>query len=92
MFIDESVITVISGKGGDGAATFRREKFVQFGGPDGGDGGKGGDIVFIADPNINTLVDFKSSKKFKAGDGTKIGRKWKRRIRIKNKIRVEIIG
>nr|WP_315044832.1 GTPase ObgE [uncultured Leptotrichia sp.] len=71
MFIDESVITVISGKGGDGAATFRREKFVQFGGPDGGDGGKGGDIVFIADPNINTLVDFKSSKKFKAGDGMK---------------------
>ena len=71
MFIDESVITVISGKGGDGAATFRREKFVQFGGPDGGDGGKGGDIIFIADPNINTLVDFKSSKKFKAGDGTK---------------------
>ena len=71
MFIDESVITVISGNGGDGAATFRREKFVQFGGPDGGDGGKGGDIVFIADPNINTLVDFKSSKKFKAQDGTK---------------------
>lgn len=71
MFIDESVITVISGKGGEGAATFRREKFVQFGGPDGGDGGKGGDIVFVADPNINTLVDFKSSRKFKAEDGTK---------------------
>ena len=71
MFIDESVITVVSGKGGDGAATFRREKFVQFGGPDGGDGGKGGDIVFVADPNINTLVDFKSSKKFQAGNGTK---------------------
>lgn len=71
MFIDESVITVISGKGGDGAATFRREKFVQFGGPDGGDGGKGGDVIFIADPNINTLVDFKSSKKFEAGNGTK---------------------
>lgn len=65
MFIDESVITVISGNGGDGAATFRREKFVQFGGPDGGDGGKGGDVVFIADPNINTLVDFKSSKNFR---------------------------
>ena len=71
MFIDESVITVISGNGGDGAATFRREKFVQFGGPDGGDGGKGGDVVFIADPNINTLVDFKSSKKFQAGNGEK---------------------
>lgn len=71
MFIDESVITVISGNGGDGAATFRREKFVQFGGPDGGDGGKGGDIIFLADPNINTLVDFKSSKKFQAGNGEK---------------------
>ena len=71
MFIDESVITVISGNGGDGAATFRREKFVQFGGPDGGDGGKGGDIVFLADSNINTLVDFKSSKKFQAGNGEK---------------------
>lgn len=69
MFIDESVITVKSGKGGDGAATFRREKFVQFGGPDGGDGGKGGDVIFIADPNINTLVDFKTLKMFSAEDG-----------------------
>ncbi|ACZ00796.1 GTPase ObgE [Streptobacillus moniliformis] len=69
MFIDESIITIKSGKGGDGAATFRREKFVQFGGPDGGDGGKGGDIIFIADPNINTLVDFKTVKMFEAEDG-----------------------
>lgn len=71
MFIDESVITIKSGRGGDGAATFRREKFVQFGGPDGGDGGKGGDIIFIADPNINTLVDFKTVKLFQAEDGGK---------------------
>ena len=71
MFIDESIITIKSGKGGDGAATFRREKFVQFGGPDGGDGGKGGDIIFIADPNINTLVDFKTVKIFQAEDGEK---------------------
>lgn len=69
MFIDESVIIVRSGKGGDGSASFRREKFVQFGGPDGGDGGKGGDVIFIADPNINTLVDFKSSKLFEAENG-----------------------
>lgn len=69
MFIDESVITIKSGKGGDGAASFRREKFVQFGGPDGGDGGKGGDIIFIADPNINTLVDFKTVKLFEAENG-----------------------
>lgn len=69
MFIDESTIFLKSGDGGDGAATFRREKFVQFGGPNGGDGGKGGDIIFLTDPNINTLVDFKYNKKFKADHG-----------------------
>ena len=57
MFIDEVIITVKAGNGGDGSAAFRREKFVQFGGPDGGDGGKGGDVVFVADSNINTLID-----------------------------------
>lgn len=71
MFIDESIITIKSGKGGDGAATFRREKFVQFGGPDGGDGGNGGSIIFRANPNINTLVDFKTKKMFEAEDGVK---------------------
>ncbi|WP_022819783.1 GTPase ObgE [Fusobacterium russii] len=69
MFIDEVVITVKAGNGGDGSAAFRREKFVQFGGPDGGDGGKGGDIIFLADPNINTLIDFKFKKLFKAQNG-----------------------
>ena len=69
MFIDESIIFLKSGDGGDGAATFRREKFVQFGGPNGGDGGKGGNIVFETDPNINTLVDFKYSRKFVASNG-----------------------
>jgi len=64
MFIDEVVITVKAGNGGDGSAAFRREKFVQFGGPDGGDGGKGGDVVFVADSNINTLIDFKFKKLF----------------------------
>lgn len=71
MFIDESVITVKSGNGGDGAATFRREKFVQFGGPDGGDGGKGGSIIVIADPNINTLLNFKNIKRVEATNGGK---------------------
>ena len=71
MFIDESVIIVKSGDGGNGAATFRREKFIQFGGPDGGDGGKGGDIIFIADPNMNTLVDYSNSKSFEAQHGEK---------------------
>ena len=69
MFIDEVIITVKAGNGGDGSAAFRREKFVQFGGPDGGDGGKGGDVVFMADSNINTLIDFKFKKLFKAQNG-----------------------
>lgn len=69
MFIDEVIITVKAGNGGDGSAAFRREKSVQFGGPDGGDGGKGGDIIFVADSNINTLIDFKFKKLFKAQNG-----------------------
>ena len=69
MFIDEVIITVKAGNGGDGSAAFRREKFVQFGGPDGGDGGKGGDVIFVADSNINTLIDFKFKKLFKAQNG-----------------------
>ena len=69
MFIDESIIFIKSGSGGDGAATFRREKFIQFGGPNGGDGGKGGSIIFVTDPNINTLVDFKYNRKFVAKNG-----------------------
>ncbi len=70
MFIDEAVITVKAGSGGDGAATFRREKYVQFGGPDGGDGGDGGSIIFVADNNINTLVDFRYKRAFAAQNGT----------------------
>ncbi|MGL5377580.1 MAG: GTPase ObgE [Cetobacterium sp.] len=69
MFIDEVIITVKAGNGGDGAATFRREKCIQFGGPDGGDGGRGGDLVFVADSNINTLIDFKYKKLFQARNG-----------------------
>ena len=71
MFIDKSVVTLKSGSGGDGAATFRREKFVQFGGPDGGDGGKGGSIIILADPNMNTLVNFKTIKRIEAKNGTR---------------------
>lgn len=69
MFLDEAVIFVRSGKGGDGSAHFRKEKHVPRGGPDGGDGGKGGDIVFIADPRKNTLIDFRHETKFRAEDG-----------------------
>ena len=69
MFIDYAKVTISSGKGGDGASTFRREKYVAAGGPDGGDGGKGGDVYFIVDNDINTLIDFRYKRKFKAEDG-----------------------
>ena len=69
MFTDYAKILVKSGDGGDGAVSFRREKYVASGGPDGGDGGKGGDIYFIVDKDLNTLVDFRYKKKFKAENG-----------------------
>jgi GTP-binding protein len=68
-FIDEARIEVIAGDGGNGCASFRREKFRPFGGPDGGDGGKGGSIYAVADRNINTLVDFRYSKVHLARNG-----------------------
>ena len=69
MFTDYAKITIKSGNGGDGAVTFRREKYVAAGGPDGGDGGRGGSIYFRVDPNANTLIDFRYTKKFKAQNG-----------------------
>jgi len=69
MFVDRAKITIKSGKGGDGAVTFRREPFVPEGGPDGGDGGKGGDVIIMADRNLRTLMDFKYKKKYEAEDG-----------------------
>lgn len=70
MFTDYVKILVKSGKGGDGAITFRREKYVAAGGPDGGDGGNGGSVYFQVDPDTNTLLDFRFKKKFKAEDGS----------------------
>lgn len=69
MFTDYTKIIIKSGDGGNGAATFRREKYVAAGGPDGGDGGKGGDIYFQVDKDKNTLIDFRYNKKFKASNG-----------------------
>ena len=69
MFTDYAKITIKSGNGGNGAATFRREKYVAAGGPDGGDGGKGGSIYFVVDKDLNTLLDFRYKKIFKAENG-----------------------
>ena len=68
-FIDETKIDVVAGDGGNGIASFRREKFIPFGGPDGGDGGRGGSIYAIADRNINTLVDYRFAKLHRAKKG-----------------------
>jgi GTPase len=68
-FIDEARIEVHAGKGGNGSASMRREKYIAFGGPDGGDGGRGGSIYVIADSNINTLVDYRFARIFRAKDG-----------------------
>ncbi|MGZ5088373.1 MAG: GTPase ObgE, partial [Usitatibacter sp.] len=68
-FFDEAKIEVIAGKGGDGSASFRREKFVPRGGPDGGDGGRGGSIFAVADSNLNTLIDFRYTRIFRAKGG-----------------------
>lgn len=67
--VDEAEITVTAGNGGNGCIGFRREKFIPLGGPDGGDGGKGGDVWLLADENLNTLVDFRHQTKFKAQRG-----------------------
>jgi len=75
MFADRAKIYVRSGKGGDGHVSFRREKYVPAGGPDGGDGGKGGDVVFVVDEGLNTLTDFRHVGKYKAKDGEEGGKK-----------------
>ncbi len=68
-FIDEVELYLEAGDGGDGCASFRREKFVEFGGPNGGNGGKGGNIVFVSDANLNTLLNFRYMRHIKANDG-----------------------
>lgn len=69
MLVDRAKITIKSGKGGDGAVTFRHDPYVPDGGPDGGDGGRGGDVIFEADENLRTLMDFRYKRKYEAEDG-----------------------
>lgn len=75
MFIDKAKIHVRAGSGGNGAVSFRREKYIAAGGPDGGDGGKGGDVLFAADTNLSTLVDFRYKRKYAAENGENGGAK-----------------
>ena len=75
MFADRARIFVKSGKGGDGHVSFRREKYVPSGGPDGGDGGRGGDVILEVDPGLNTLIDFRNVRKYKAKDGEPGGKR-----------------
>ena len=68
-FVDEATITVLAGQGGAGCLSFRREKYIPKGGPDGGDGGDGGSVYLVADESINTLIDFRHKRKFSAPKG-----------------------
>jgi len=68
-FVDEAHIWIKAGKGGDGSASFRREKYIQYGGPDGGDGGRGGSVFLVGDSGLNTLVDFRHQREYKAEKG-----------------------
>ena len=68
-FLDQAKIYIKAGNGGSGASSFRREKYVEFGGPDGGDGGSGGSIILESERNLNTLIDFRFKQHFKAENG-----------------------
>ena len=68
-FLDQAKIYIKAGNGGSGSASFRREKFIEYGGPDGGDGGDGGSIIIESDRNLNTLIDFRYAQHFKAQNG-----------------------
>ena len=80
-FLDQAKIYIKAGTGGAGSSSFRREKFIEFGGPDGGDGGKGGSVIFIASKNLNTLIDFRYQQHFKAENGEN-GKGKKKQVKV----------
>lgn len=82
-FLDQAKIYVASGKGGKGCVSFRREKYIEYGGPNGGNGGKGGDVIFMTDPNLNTLIDFRYQQHFKAKKGKDGKEKIKQELMVK---------
>jgi len=89
MFVDTAKVFIQAGKGGDGAVSFRHEIYVDKGGPDGGDGGKGGDVIFVASENVNTLLDFRYKPELKGGDGQN-GSKRDRHGRSGEPLRVKV--
>ena len=80
-FLDQAKIYIKAGNGGSGSASFRREKFVEYGGPDGGDGGDGGSVIFESERNLNTLIDFRYAQHFRAQNGY-IGTKGKELVQV----------
>ena len=75
-FLDQAKIYVKAGNGGSGSSSFRREKFIEFGGPDGGDGGNGGSVILTAEANLNTLIDFRFQQHLKLGE---VKMEWEKR-------------
>ncbi|MEO5596616.1 MAG: GTPase ObgE, partial [Lysobacteraceae bacterium] len=90
-FVDEAQIQVQAGNGGNGCVSFRREKFIPLGGPDGGDGGDGGSVWLVADENLNTLIDFRHQRSFRAQRGQNgMGRQMAGKAGEDNIIRVPV--
>ena len=88
-FVDKVTITVRAGNGGNGAVTFHREKYVAAGGPDGGDGGRGGDIIFEVDDNMSTLMDFRYKRKYVAANGA-VGQNKRCSGRVGESLRIRV--